>query len=522
MTKYFMQSITSANTRNGFVFAISLFNVSVIFGLIVIFLMNSVNVQTSIGGQNFGHKAAYWTAISKIGMLEQLIKDYGIETVAAGGVIGNVTFDYIDECHRKVRSEINHGVYKQSIEGMLENVNCDEVSEFPNYSMIYKVEETVRQGRGYDHGWRHQSDDPNPHSWGWRQGRGECEDVWGWNYLFPCEQDTLTDSLVYYNNYGEFLVTGDQGTLDGTLYVGADIVFDYVFTNSIPHIGENENYQTHLKVPESSAVVPTNPIDQNHYTWETVSALDLPDFDHHDYDSLLAIAQTISHDPVLGRFVGDVDWPYDGQWGETDRFHLQNYVNRTLIVNGNCLIKYCKLENIGGSATEPGIIVATGDIIIDDPDVDFIPDNIILIAGGDVSITSANFGSAMDDAYWGSVVNEIHSRGVVTLNGEVGRDRVFSQIYAFGSDNHRMSVEIHSTNFYGLLYAPNLRSMVSLESNQTFMGAMYVNQITNDRLDNNYILLNYRFPTHYFAGGMVGIYQDTENWVLVKGSIREI
>jgi len=197
-------------------------------------------------------------------------------------------------------------------------------------------------------------------------------------------------------------------------------------------------------------------------------------------------------------------------------------VNRTLIVNGNCLIKYCKLENIGGSATEPGIIVATGDIIIDDPDVDFIPDNIILIAGGDVSITSANFGSAMDDAYWGSVVNEIYSRGVVTLNGEVGRDRVFSQIYAFGSDNHRMSVEIHSTNFYGLLYAPNLRSMVSLESNQTFMGAMYVNQITNDRLDNNYILLNYRFPTHYFAGGMVGIYQDTENWVLVKGSIREI
>ncbi|NQU68175.1 MAG: hypothetical protein HQ510_09565 [Candidatus Marinimicrobia bacterium] len=509
--------------ENGFVFTITAFNLSIVLGLIVMFLISSTTIQTTIGGKSFAYKSAYWKAISKISMLEQLIKDYGFSAVSNGSLVSDVSFEYVDDCHRRVVSEINTGLFKQVVEGLLENENCEEVNEFPNYSMIYKVEDSRRRGRGFDHGWRrHHNDDHNQNSWGWRQGTGDCEDVWGWNWQFPCEQDTLIDTLVYFNEYGEFLVTGEQGTLDGFLYVGADIIFDYTFTNSLAHIGENPDYLTHLKIPETSTVVPGNPIDQNHYTWETVSALDLPDFDHHAYDSLLATAEGISHNPNNGKFVGDVNWPYDGQWDETNWFHLQNYIDRTMYVNGDCQIQYCEIENIGGDSNEPGIIVATGNITIDTPLGEFIPDNIILISGGDVQITGANFGSVMNDEHWGSVVNEIYARGSISLIGEDEGNRIFAQTYAFETDNMGVSVELNSVDFYGLIYAPNSTGNIDMAADKWFKGAMYANQIKDDRFENNYLVLNHRFPSHYLEGGMVGIYQDTENWVLVTGSIREI
>ncbi|NQU68174.1 MAG: hypothetical protein HQ510_09560 [Candidatus Marinimicrobia bacterium] len=514
----------SANqmNKNGFVFVITVCCIAIILGLIVMFLINSVNIQSAIGGKSFAYKSAYWKAVSKIGMLEQLIKDYGFDIVSNGSIIDDVSFEFVDECHRRVISEVDAGTYKQIVEAIFEDENCEGTSEYPNYSMIYKVKDAFRRGRGFDHGWRHYSDGPNQNSWGWRQGTGECIDIWGWNWQFPCEQDTLVDTLVYVNDYGEFLVTGEQCSIDGFMYVGADVIFDYMLTNSLPQVGENPNYLTHIKVPESSLVIPSSSIDKNHYTWEAVSAMDLPDFDHHAYDSLLSIAEDISHDPNNGKFAGNVSWPYDGQWGNTNWFHLQDYFNRTMFVDGNCQIKYCEIQNIGGDSNTPGIIVATGDIIIDTPEGQFIPDNIILISGGDVEIIGANFGSLMEDQYWGSVVNEIYSRGSISLIGEDDGQMIFAQLYAFGSDNMGVSVDLEATDFFGLIYAPHTSSEIDFATQRWFKGAMYVNQIKDDRFDNNYILLNHRFPSHYLEGGMGGINQDTGNWVLVNGSIREI
>ncbi|MFQ6610934.1 MAG: hypothetical protein ACE5D7_09090, partial [Fidelibacterota bacterium] len=495
-------NLIQVEKKNGFVFAITVFNLAVILGLIVMFLINSVETQTEIGGKSFSHKSAYWKAVSKISILEQLIRDYGFNAVSSGDIIDNVTFESIDECHQRVISKIDEGIFKQTVEGILENENCEGINEFPNYSMIYKVEQSNRRGRGYDHGWRHHSDGPNPNSWGWRHGTGECEDIWGWNWQFPCEQDTLVDTLVYFNEYGEFLVTGEQGILDGFLYVGADVIFDYMYTNSLPHIGENPNFLTHIKVPESSTVIPSNPIDDNHYTWETFSALDLPDFDHHAYDSLLAIAEGITHNPNNGRFSGDVMWPYEGQWGNTNWFHLQNYTDRTMFVDGNCQIRYCEIQNTGGDSNAPGIIVATGDIVIDHPENEFIPDNIILISGKDVTISDADFGSILESQHWGSVVNEIYSRGNISIDGDEDGDRVLAQLYAFGTNNMGVSVDLQSVDFYGLIYAPNVVSEINLPSNHWFKGAMYVNRLKDDRFDDNYVLLNHLFPSHYFEGGM--------------------
>ncbi len=528
--KLFNKVNYSRNRRNGFVFAVTSLTVSLVVGVIVVYLFNTVTLETTTASKAISSRIAFWKALSRVRMLEQLIKDYGFNNVAAGGIVGNVTFIQIDECHRKVISEITVGDYKRRVKGILENLACGGEG-FPNYSMIHRAEEGYHPGRGYCRGWRHWGVGRGLAWWGWRLGLGSCADIWGWHWNPPCGgnnnhggHNNNHDNHSNHgggNDYDWFQIKGWSGKLDGELYVGANLLIEYTPWGTKPHVGWYDN-TTNFKVPVSCSVVPGTAVGGNHYTWENVTVEDLPDFDHLDYDSLLNIAENMSHSPGNGQYVGNVNWPYNGQWGNTQMFYLHNYPNRTLFVRGDVTIKWCRIKNDGGSKNAPGIIVATGDIKVQSPTGGKIPDNIILISGEDVKLYWTNMGTALPQVQWKNVVNEIYARGKIYIKGG---NRQLGQFFAFGDTGSSYSFKTKWTSVWGLLYAPDPDKYIELSKWEWFKGAMYVSSVKNDRFKDTYVLLHRDFPTHYFTGGLTGIDgpgAGGENWVLVDGSLIEI
>ena len=533
-----------SDNKSGFIFAVSALGVSIIVGLIVVFLFNTVTLETTTASHTLAARVAFWKALSRVRMLEQLIKDYGFNTVSEGGLIGNVTFYPIDDCHRRVVSEIRIGDFTRIVQGILENQLCDAEAA-PNYSMVHKVDnDNYHPGHGHCNGWRHWGYGRGLSSWGWRLGTGSCTDLWGWHWDPPCDDDDDDDDENNNNNddddennnndddddddddesqYGWFNIKGWDGILDGEIYIGANTLIEYNGTVTRPHVGWDNLYSTNFKLPPTCAVLPAVPLTGNSYTWENVDVLDLPDFDHLSYDSLFTIALTMTEDNNNGKYVGDIEWSYDHAYGNTTIFYLQNYPNRTLFVRGDCEIKSCELQNIGGSSSAPGIIVATGDISVDSLTGGTIPNNIILIAAGDIDIEDTNFGTDLPQISWDSVVNELYARGQINVRDS---NRILAQIYAFGGNHNSYSYRSQDVNTYGLIYLPNPDNYLDLASRKWFKGAMYVSRVKNDRFQDTYVLFHRKFPTHYFPGGITGLYGGADingqNWVLVTGSLQEI
>ena len=503
--------------ENGFAFAITVLGSSLIVGLIVVFIFNTVNTGATIAGRTMAARIAYWKALSRISMLDQLINDYGYDDVSEGGLLEDLTFEESDDCNKRIVSVINISELTRTVEGVLHNNNCD-VETFPNYSMIYRVSQNWQYERGNSRGWRHISDG----TWQWHHGQGTNQDIWGWhwNVVDPDGGPGADDSLSI--DYGNFLFTGWEGRFDGNIYIGSNIEFDVVNFESKPEIGKNPDYTTHIMVPDNAAVVPENPFSGNQYTWETVERMDLPDFDHTAYDSLLNVAANVVHNPSQGKYIGDIDWNYDGEFDETTIFYLHNYPQRTLYVNGDVRINNATVLNVNGSASNPGIIVATGNINIDGPAGNSIPDNIILVSGGNVDLRHTNFGTVMDESLWSTVVNEVYARGQIDIQGDIANRDIFAQLYAFGGGDNHKSISFSSANIYGIMYAPNHESYVEYGNDTIFKGAMYINQIMNNTFNNDTIVINHKFPSKYFNGGLVGLEGLTESWTLVSGSIREI
>jgi len=378
--------------KNGFVFAITSFAVSMIVGLVVVFMFNTVTLETTTASKTTAARIAFWKALSRVRMMEQLIKDYGFETVQEGELVGEVEFTDIDVCHKRVVSEINIGDFTRLVEGMMENVNCD-YEGFPEYSMIFRVNDACHPGRGYGKGWRWGRSGRGIDWWAWTTGTGACLDIWGWKWGNNCGEDDDHGSDDHGSDdhgsddhggggsgddhggdddhsgdddhddgdggctYGTFNVLGESGSLDGVIYIGASAYLEYSGSTSTVSVG-TVNTDTKITVVDSATVTPSSPLTGNSYTWNTSEVLDIADFDHFDYDSLLAIAAAItSTDTENGLFDGNLQNPYGGDFSDTELFYLQNYPNRTIYVNGNCKIKNCSILNTGGTASTPELLL---------------------------------------------------------------------------------------------------------------------------------------------------------------------
>ena len=542
----------NTQVKNGFVFAVTSFAVSMIVGLVVVFMFNTVTLETTTASKTTAARVAFWKALSRVRMMEQLIKDYGFETVQEGELVGDVEFTDVDACHKRVVSEISIGDFTRLVEGLMENINCD-YEGFPEYSMIFRVNDACHPGRGYGKGWRWGRTGRGSDWWAWTTGTGACLDIWGWKWGDNCSEDDDHGSDDDHDSddhggggsgddhdgdddhgsdddhdggdsctYGTFNILGESGRLDGEIYIGASTYLEYSGSTSTVSIG-SYNTETKITVVDSATVTPSTPLTGNSYTWDTSVVLDLSDFDHFDYDSLLAIAAAItSTDADNGLFDGNVQEPYGGDFSDTELFYLQNYPNRTMYVKGNCKIKNCTILNTSGTASTPGIIVATGNIEIESITGGTVPDNIILVSASDVKIKYVNFGSDLGESSWPTVVNQIYAREKIELKGTSGSNhRALGRFYAFKNGK---SFKSENMNTHGFLYAPNHNSHVDLDDSYWFKGALYVNRVKNDKFDNHYLNLHQSFPSNYFAGGIYGsgLNLGNELWVLMDGTLREI
>ncbi len=152
-----MKICKGTHPKNGFAFSIAVFAVSLVVGLIVVFLFNTVTLETTTASRSIASRITYWKAMSKVRMLEQLIKDYGFDMVSEGGIIGEVIFYPIDECHRRVVSTIYIGEFTRSIQGILENENCRKDDDDHSYDDDHGYDHD--DDHGYDHDDDHGYDD---------------------------------------------------------------------------------------------------------------------------------------------------------------------------------------------------------------------------------------------------------------------------------------------------------------------------------------------------------------------------
>ncbi len=140
-------------------------------------------------------------------------------------------------------------------------------------------------------------------------------------------------------------------TLNDSLYIGGD-----VDVASGADIGEPPGDPTHIYVPHEK-YVNTHGNDHNHHlTWSEYpdDELTLPELSFSECDSLIQIAQSISHtenNRIKGNLVL-IDQVLD----------LSNYQDRTIFVKGSVFLRGVTIT--GMSPTAPGFIVSTGKIIL--------------------------------------------------------------------------------------------------------------------------------------------------------------
>jgi|APSaa5957512576_1039674.scaffolds.fasta_scaffold00033_54 hypothetical protein len=166
--------------EKGFVFAITVLAVSFIVGLIVIFLYSTVTLETTIASRSAAAQVAYWKALSKIRMVEQVIADYGLE--GTDGILTSVEFIDIDECNKKAISTVYVGDYYRSVEVLLENLSCEEQDDHGSKKRRHDNRDKNDHG-GNDHDdWDDHNDgddhNDNDHNDGDDHNDIFIEDVW--------------------------------------------------------------------------------------------------------------------------------------------------------------------------------------------------------------------------------------------------------------------------------------------------------------------------------------------------------
>ncbi|MFQ6613097.1 MAG: hypothetical protein ACE5D2_08365, partial [Fidelibacterota bacterium] len=269
--------------------------------------------------------------------------------------------------------------------------------------------------------------------------------------------------------------------LNGSLYIGDDVVAD-----EDASIGDPPGDPTHIWVPTGRTV--TGDFDQ-YFSWSVYSygSASLPSFIHSEYDSLIAIAQSITSTGG-NKYFGNMTIN-----GGT--FDLSAYDNKTFFIKGNLTIAGGAVT--GGILMEPGFIVTTGKIEIKEEhhDQSSIGDNLIFISDEEVKIKNqTQFGvdhSSLLPVNRPLTVNEVFSKGKVKIEKDA---QVWAQIYAGGDVELKGSV-------YGLIYTTAKLKFQAEHHTEPFLeGYIFVHEIEERKLKKGILNIIPYYPLHYFSG----------------------
>lgn len=425
--------------EDGFVFVVTAITVSIILGLSIVYLTNSVTLNITEASDVYSATQSYWSAISGI--------EYSLEEMSDGA--SNISGTYT----------------------------------FFNSAIVIQLSDRDHSGSPLGSG----------------QLRVICTGLHGTAKRIlevryqVAEQDIWPNLSVIKQTDGNNFEIEENFTLNDSIYIGANVDVE-----EDASIGDPPGDRTHIYVPTGKTV--TGDFDAN-FSWSEHpnGIVNLPDFSHTEYDSLINIASAIT---------GTSGNKYKGNYtinGGT--FDLSGYENNTFFIKGKLTVKGATIT--GGSLNSPGIIVVTKDIKVQkrSSTQSFVNDHIILIGDRKIDIKGqTQFGndySALAPALRPKTVNELFAKDEIGIGEDT---EVWAQIFTIG----KIKVE---GRVFGLIYST---TGIEFKKNSSFFeGALFVQKINKpeNKLKKGKMDLNHSFPLHYFSG---------IRYQVVSHSLREI
>lgn len=464
MIKYIYRSKFIADER-GFAFTATATVISVILGLTLLFMANTVRTENVRVSELFSGQSAYWEAMADVQMAADMIQTNGIGILPFISTnFPNITVTTIDQNNIVVTSQVTLG----SARGGAQRVASIRLTS-PLISIIDRVTGPRLNITGFS-----EVDGGNLYV-----GKNiRIQSFWFW-VLGLVGQDSLINLFVPNNS-----------TVDPAIPAGAN---NYTVTN-IPNLQmpgfDHTAYNKLLNI--AGAIGATIPAQGVYVGPVTLDAISHP----------------------VGIDLQDVNYINGGI-----------FVNGNLTIDGESGSGTSIMDN--NTAGSPGLIVVDGNITLRGDWFLWlagfqVPDNIIIIVSGNVTKQYVNFGESVNypPNTWPNYVNEIYALGnLTTPNWSLGSE-MFGQFYVFG--NYRSIGWI--SRMAGLLYVP--RSPYDFGSLfnafPRFDGTFIVEGTTSDQIS-WFADINLNERDLLGRGLAGGITQSASIlWIVLPGTIQEI
>lgn len=459
-------------SEGGFVFTATATVVSVILGLTILFMTNTIRTESVRTAELHSAQDAYWQAVADVQMAATLIQHNGTSILPhIGTYFPNITITQIDQTNMTIRSDVAIG---STTAGAQRSISIDITS--PLFTIIENV------SHEFDLTGFSRVDGGNLYI----GGDVDIKSFWFFKLAYIGQ-----DSTVHF-----YLPTGS--TVDPSTPQGGD---DYTVTNvspiSLPGFDDSAyqqllNYASGISVdnPAAGEFIGTTKIDGSTFP----SGLDLQTVGYTGGGILSGLGNGI-------------------------------FVNGKLEIDGTTSSGTTIIDN--NTASNPGFIVVTGKIEIKGDwflwlPTFLVPDNIIIIANGKVELEYTNIGesSSYPPSSWPNYVNEIYTQGSLQTSKWTFGSELFGQFHVLGSASNLGWISKTS----GVLYAPNGNYDMGswFTAFPEFNGTFYLNRTKHSEIS-WFADVNLDSRARLGRGLPGGLIQPSEiPWIILQGSLREI
>lgn len=467
-----MKSNRIMTDERGFVFTATATIVSVILGLTILFMTNTIRSESVRASELYTAQEAYWQAVDEVQMVANMIQNNGTSIVGHINTYWpNITITQIDQTNMNITSQVSIG---SATAGAFRAASIDITS--PIYSIIQNVS-------------------------------------------------------------GDFDLTGFCRVDGGNLYIGGDVEINSWWIFKLAYVGRDST--VNFFIPTGYSVDPIVPESGDDYSVTNVSPISLPGFDDTDYQILLNYASSLVADnPGVGEWFGNTtidgtshptgldlqDISYTGG-GILSSLGNGIFVNGDLDIDGTTLSGTSILDN--NTSGNPGFIIVNGDVTFEGDwflwiPIFSVPDNIIIIASGDVEFDLTNFGGTApsDHSNWSNYVNEIYTQSDLKTDGWSFGSDMFGQFHVLGA----YSQIGWFSDIYGVIYTPNSPFDFGglFGAFPDFEGTFYILKEDSDQIS---WLADVNLDSRATLGRGLpgGLIQPSEiPWIVLASSLREI
>ena len=467
------RAMDNVKDENGFVFTATATIVSVILGLTILFMTNTIRSESVRASELYAAQEAYWQAVDEVQMAANMIQANGTSINSHLNTYWpNISITQIDQTNMIITSDVLIG---SDVAGAQRSASVNITS--PLYSIIEQV------------------------------------------------------------TSGDFDITGFSSVDGGNLYIGGDVELNSWWFFKLAYVGRDSTVNFYIPTGYSvDPLTPSGGDDYTVTNISPISLPGFDNSAYTpliNYASGITVDNASigewEDDVTIDRSThpSGLDLQTSSFTGGGILSGLGNgiFVNGDLTIDGTSSSGTYIVDN--NTASNPGFIVVDGELEIEGdwfywiPTIT-IPDNVIIITTDDIEFEYANFGNSTSypSSTWSNYVNEIYTLGDLETSSWSYGSEMFGQFHAMGS----VSQMGWASNMDGVLYVPNASYDLSTLFNAftDFEGTMYLKSTVNNRFSwLSDINLDSRAALgRGLPGGLIQPVQIP--WIILASSLREI